>query len=175
MSGLPPIATEKADMSQMVMSALPPKAHMCSAPAHVCFGPIADIRQVTHLVGAQRKRRTLRKNYHRCCFVVVAVWLPKWTSNRRVNQPSSRLGFVCGMIANGLKFRGAEGGLQQGSSRDVRLQPSNRQITACEGWRQTDHTRLWYLHARVCRGRRCRGCGLRPSRDGAFVFQRGDS
>jgi hypothetical protein len=27
----------------MVMSALPPKADMCSALAHVCFGPIADI------------------------------------------------------------------------------------------------------------------------------------
>jgi hypothetical protein len=26
------------------MSALPPKADMCSALAHVCFGPIADIR-----------------------------------------------------------------------------------------------------------------------------------
>src|SRR6202008_961178 len=27
----------------IVMSALPPKADMCSALAHVCFGPIADI------------------------------------------------------------------------------------------------------------------------------------
>ena len=26
------------------MSALPPKADICSAPAQVCFGPIADIR-----------------------------------------------------------------------------------------------------------------------------------
>src|SRR5215510_7156415 len=26
-----------------LMSALPPKADICSAPAHVCFGPIADI------------------------------------------------------------------------------------------------------------------------------------
>jgi hypothetical protein len=25
------------------MSALPPKADMCGATAHVCFGPIADI------------------------------------------------------------------------------------------------------------------------------------
>jgi hypothetical protein len=43
MSALPPIATAKADMPQMVMSALPPKADMCGAIAHVCFGPIADI------------------------------------------------------------------------------------------------------------------------------------
>jgi hypothetical protein len=27
---------------QNVMSTLPPKADMCSAPALVCFGPIAD-------------------------------------------------------------------------------------------------------------------------------------
>jgi hypothetical protein len=39
MSALPPIATEKADMPQMVMSALPPKADMCGALAYVCFGP----------------------------------------------------------------------------------------------------------------------------------------
>jgi hypothetical protein len=43
MSALHPIATAKADMPHMVMSALPPKADMCGALAHVCFGPIADI------------------------------------------------------------------------------------------------------------------------------------
>src|SRR4029450_1295988 len=42
-SALPPIATAKADFPQPVMSALPPKADMCSALAHVCFGPIADL------------------------------------------------------------------------------------------------------------------------------------
>jgi hypothetical protein len=39
MSALPPIATARADMPQMVMSAFHPKADMCSALAHVCFGP----------------------------------------------------------------------------------------------------------------------------------------
>jgi hypothetical protein len=35
----------------MVMSALPPKADMCAALAHVCFGPIADIANlIDHLV-----------------------------------------------------------------------------------------------------------------------------
>jgi hypothetical protein len=43
MSALPPIATAKADMPQMVMSALPPKADMCGATRDVRFGPIADI------------------------------------------------------------------------------------------------------------------------------------
>ena len=42
MSALPPIATAKA-IPQKAMSALPPKADMCGALAHVCFGPKADI------------------------------------------------------------------------------------------------------------------------------------
>ena len=44
-SALPLIATAKADMPQMVMSALPSKADMCDATRHVCFGPIADMRE----------------------------------------------------------------------------------------------------------------------------------
>jgi hypothetical protein len=47
MSALPPIATAKADMGQMVMSALPPKADMCSAPSDVGYGPEADSRSAT--------------------------------------------------------------------------------------------------------------------------------
>jgi hypothetical protein len=43
MSALPLIATAKADMPQMVMSALPPKADMCGATGNVGYGPIADI------------------------------------------------------------------------------------------------------------------------------------
>jgi len=51
MSALPPIATAKADMPQMVMSALPLKADMCSAEGHVCYyGPEADIRAVVSRV-----------------------------------------------------------------------------------------------------------------------------
>src|SRR5215471_16521016 len=33
--------------------------------------------------------------------------------------------------------------------RDVRLQPTQHQITARESWRQADDTRLWYWHARI--------------------------
>jgi hypothetical protein len=43
MSALPPIATAKADLPQTVMSALPLKADMCRARAHVWYGPEADI------------------------------------------------------------------------------------------------------------------------------------
>jgi hypothetical protein len=53
MSALHPIATAKADMPQMVMSALHLKADMCSAVAHVGFGPKADIGlSLNHLIGA---------------------------------------------------------------------------------------------------------------------------
>jgi hypothetical protein len=43
MSALAPIATKKADMPQMVMSALPPKADVCGATRDVCPGPEAKI------------------------------------------------------------------------------------------------------------------------------------
>jgi hypothetical protein len=39
----PPTTTAKADFRTVVMSALPPKADMCSATSDVCFGPLADI------------------------------------------------------------------------------------------------------------------------------------
>jgi hypothetical protein len=38
-----PNSDRESGLPQTVMSALPPKADVCSATAHVCFGPIADI------------------------------------------------------------------------------------------------------------------------------------
>jgi hypothetical protein len=38
-----PNSDRESGFLQKVMSALPPKADMCGALAHVCFGPIADI------------------------------------------------------------------------------------------------------------------------------------
>jgi hypothetical protein len=47
------------------MSALPPKADMCSALAHVCFGPKADIAHlVDDLVGSGEQR--LRERQTQC-------------------------------------------------------------------------------------------------------------
>jgi hypothetical protein len=49
-----------------IMSALPPKADMCSALAHVCFGPIADMAQLfDHLIsaGEQRRRHVQAKRF----------------------------------------------------------------------------------------------------------------
>jgi hypothetical protein len=43
MSALPPIATAKADFRTR-SCLLTPKADVCSALAHVCFGPKADLR-----------------------------------------------------------------------------------------------------------------------------------
>ena len=38
-----PKSDRESGLPQKVMSALTPKADMCSALAHVCFGPKADI------------------------------------------------------------------------------------------------------------------------------------
>ena len=43
MSALSPNSDRKSRHVPMVMSALPPKADVCGANRHVCFGPIADI------------------------------------------------------------------------------------------------------------------------------------
>jgi hypothetical protein len=39
------------------MSALPPKADVCTANADVCFGPQADMHLFNHLIGAGKYRR----------------------------------------------------------------------------------------------------------------------
>jgi len=43
----------------MVMSALPPKADMCRAQAHVCYGPIADICRSLFFVAFRLLRTSL--------------------------------------------------------------------------------------------------------------------
>ena len=52
-----PNSDRKSRHAQMVMSALPPKADMCSALADVCYGPIADMRLFDHLVGRGQQLR----------------------------------------------------------------------------------------------------------------------
>src|SRR6476620_426486 len=46
-----PNSDRKSGFPQTVMSALPPKADMCSALAHVCFGPKADITDHCRMTG----------------------------------------------------------------------------------------------------------------------------
>ena len=52
-----PNSDHESGLPRKVMSALLPKADMCSARGHVCFGPIADIALLfDHLVGAADHR-----------------------------------------------------------------------------------------------------------------------
>jgi hypothetical protein len=62
-----PISDRKSGHAQMVMSALPLKADMCSARAHVCFGPIADIRLLFDYVISTRKQRRWQLQPERLC------------------------------------------------------------------------------------------------------------
>ena len=63
MSALPPNRDRQSEFPRKVMSALAPKADMCSALAHVCFGPKADSCSAAkrslfdHLIGASEQRR----------------------------------------------------------------------------------------------------------------------
>ena len=45
--GMSALGQKQTCAVQNVMSALPPKADMCSAMSHVCYVPIADIRGTT--------------------------------------------------------------------------------------------------------------------------------
>src|SRR6516162_819030 len=57
--------------------------------------------------------------------------------------------------------------------RNVRLQSPQRQIAARESWRQANDAELWHGHAWLRGLRRCECCGLRASRNGAILLQRG--
>ena len=53
-------------MNREAMSAFPPKADMCNALVHVCFGPIADIFiSFDHLIGAGKY---CQRNFEAHCF-----------------------------------------------------------------------------------------------------------
>ena len=55
------------------MSALPPIADMCSAEAHVCFGPIADIAQRHSMRRGHPSVALKRPYFFSPCPVVVGV------------------------------------------------------------------------------------------------------
>jgi len=63
MSALHPIATAKAKFRKMAMSALPPKADMCGAMAHVRYGPKADIARLTPSANRTSQRAVLRQYF----------------------------------------------------------------------------------------------------------------
>ena len=45
--GMSALGQKRTFRCAIAMSALPPKADMCAALAYVCFGPEADIREMT--------------------------------------------------------------------------------------------------------------------------------
>src|SRR5215469_13425162 len=57
-------------------------------------------------------------------------------------------------------------------SENVRLQPPERQITAGESERQTDHAGFRHRHDRLCRIERHRSCGLRAAWNRVIVCER---
>jgi hypothetical protein len=52
-----PNSDRESEFPQRTMSALPPKADMCSALAYVCFGPKADMILFDHFISAGEQRR----------------------------------------------------------------------------------------------------------------------
>src|SRR5262245_30986940 len=54
---LRPNSDHEKRISGEIMSALPSKADMCSAMAHVCFGPKADMPLFNNFVSARKERR----------------------------------------------------------------------------------------------------------------------
>jgi hypothetical protein len=51
-----PNSDRESGFPKTVMSALPPKADMCSALADVCFGPIADISPYSIISSARESK-----------------------------------------------------------------------------------------------------------------------
>src|SRR5262249_40887570 len=49
-----PNSDRESGLPQTVMSALPPKADMCSAPANVGYGPKADIEDIHSITSSAR-------------------------------------------------------------------------------------------------------------------------
>src|SRR4029453_19258986 len=52
------------------MSALPPKADMCSAPSHVCYGPKADILPIHSITTSARPSSDIGKVIPSCLAVL---------------------------------------------------------------------------------------------------------
>src|SRR5215467_47084 len=64
MSCFAPNSDRKSRHPYKVMSALPPKADMCGAPTHVCFGPKADMRRNRFLGWYNRPKANLIHPHH---------------------------------------------------------------------------------------------------------------
>jgi hypothetical protein len=70
------------------MSALPPKADMCSALAYVCFGPIADIDRLLFddLVGSREQRGRHGQAKSLRCLQVYDEFVFAWSLHRQIGR-----------------------------------------------------------------------------------------
>jgi len=68
------------------MSALPPKADMCSAVVHVCFGPKADIKLLDHLIGAGEQSGGHCQAECRCGFQIDRQFVFVWRLHRQISR-----------------------------------------------------------------------------------------
>src|SRR6202022_4598316 len=57
----------------------------------------------------------------------------------------------------------------------VRLQSAERQVTACQSWRQADYPQLLYWNWRVRCAGKCQHGGVRSSGNGARLCQAGNA
>src|SRR5262249_18024647 len=74
-----------SEISQKAMSALPPKADMCSAQPHVCFGPKADMALFDHLIGnGDQSGRNFDADRPRGC-QIDDEFVPARTCNREIS------------------------------------------------------------------------------------------
>ena len=81
-----PNSDRKSGHQSRVMSALPPKADMCSALAYVCFGPIADIDRLLFddLVGSREQRGRHGQAKSLRCLQVYDEFVFAWSLHRQI-------------------------------------------------------------------------------------------
>jgi hypothetical protein len=80
----------KSGPPQNVMSALPPKADMCGALTHVCFGPKADI--VIRVQINEKASFTSDELFRRDDEVISIPWLTHWRLNGLVDRIDGNIG-----------------------------------------------------------------------------------
>ena len=85
-----------------MMSALPPKADMGSAPAHVCFVPIADMREL--ICTTERPPRNLISYFYQAAGAAAAFFrFLRQPSRPNAPRPVAKSGSAAGSgVASGL-------------------------------------------------------------------------
>ena len=130
MSALAPTATAKAHAA-MVMSALLPKADMCSALAHVRFGPIADIGGISKRGLGGGERPFLAANWRGSDAQKIG-FKPQVAEAKAGAYPSKRRG-----DQSALGFRNICRGHKVGSAR------CHRALALSHSFRKSKRVKVW--------------------------------